>query len=83
MYQDECTPVLDEKLLCCRDLTNVYDPFAVKVIKAGSTVGHLPKKTSSTCSLFIIKGGEISWKCLIPTENTQEIWHKVASKYLV
>ena len=28
-------------------------------MKAGSTVGHLPKKIISTCSLFIIKGGVI------------------------
>ena len=56
VYQDEWTPVLDVTLSCCCDLTNVYDPFAMKVMKAGSTVGYLPKKTSLTCLLFIMKG---------------------------
>ena len=56
VYQDEWTPVLDEMLLCCRELADMLDPFVVKVMKAGNTVGHLPKKISSTCSLFIMKG---------------------------
>ena len=30
VYQDEWTPMLDETLLCCRELANVHDPFAVK-----------------------------------------------------
>ena len=46
VYQDEWTPVLDATLSSCCDLTNVYDPFAMKVMKAGSTVGHLLKKIS-------------------------------------
>ena len=44
VYQDEWTPVLDETLSCCHDLTNIHDPFAVKVMKTGSIAGHLPKK---------------------------------------
>ena len=35
-------------------------------MKAGITVGHLPKKISSTCSLFILDGGVISCKVTNP-----------------
>ena len=37
VYQDEWTPILDETLSCCRELANVRDPFAVKVMKADAT----------------------------------------------
>ena len=69
VYQEEWTPVLDEMLSCCREFANVHDPFAVKVMKAGSTVGQLPTKISSTCSLFIMKGGVISCKVTDPTRK--------------
>ena len=36
VYQDEWTPILDDTLSCCRELANVRDPFAVKVMKADS-----------------------------------------------
>ena len=58
--------MLDETLSCCCELAKLHDPFAVKVMKAGSTVGHLPKKISSTCSLFIMKGGVILYKVTDP-----------------
>ena len=58
-----------EMLSCCHKFANVYDPFAVKVIKAGNTVGHLPKKLSSTCSFFIMKGGVILYKVTDPTRK--------------
>ena len=59
--------MLDETLSCCHELANMHDPFAVKVMKADATVGHLPKKISSTCSLFIMKGGVIS--CMVTDPN--------------
>lgn len=74
---------VDDTLLCYHELANVHNPFAVKVIKAKSIVGHLPKKISSTCFLFIMEGGVILCKVTAPDKNTQEIWLKVALKYLV
>ena len=69
MYQDEWTPVLDVTLSCYYDLTNVHDPFAMKVMKAGSTVGHLLKKISLTYLLFIMKGRVISCKVSDPNRK--------------
>jgi len=66
VYQDVWVPTMDEMLTCCREVGNPHDPFAVKVIKVGETVGHLPKKISSTCSLFILNGGSISCKVTDP-----------------
>ena len=37
--------------------------------RAGTMVGHLPKKTSSTCSLFIRKGGTIDCEVTDPNRK--------------
>ena len=55
VYQNDWNPALGEVLQCSREVRNAHDPYAVKVIKAGNTVGHLSKKISSTRSLFIGK----------------------------
>ena len=53
VYQEVWVPVMDETLSCCREVGNPHDPFAVKVIKAGTTVGLLPKKKSALLVLCL------------------------------
>ena len=66
-------PVLGEVLCCSREVGNAHDPYAVKVMKAGTRagtmVGHLPKKTSSTCSLFIRRGRMIDCEVTDPNRK--------------
>jgi len=38
--------LLGKILQCTCEVSNVHDPFAIKVTKDGSVVGHLPKKIS-------------------------------------
>ena len=45
----------------------LHDLFAVKVLKTDEIVGHLPKRISSTCSIFLRKGGTIT--CTINGER--------------
>jgi len=66
VYQDVWTPLLGELLSCTRELGNAHDIFAVRVTKEGVIVGHVPKKISSTCSLFISTGGVISCEVTDP-----------------
>ena len=40
--------------ICEREPTN-----AVAVLKDGTTIGHLPKRISRDCSLFLLRGGSI------------------------
>jgi len=47
-------------------LVDVVSSIAVKVMKAGTTVGHLSKKISFTCSLFMLDDGSISCKVMDP-----------------
>ena len=51
-----------KSLLCCPKGFNPYSPRAVKVTKSGRTFGHLPKRISATCFLFIWGGGTIQCK---------------------
>ena len=42
-----------------RENDNYHNPFSVAVVKDGQIVGHVPKKISTVCSLFLRQGGNI------------------------
>ena len=50
---------LGEQLRCQREPTNPHDAYAVAVLKSGVVVGHVPRRISSVCSLFLRHGGVI------------------------
>ena len=58
-YKDIWDAQLGEELECQRENSNPHDIFAVAVLKSGVVVGHVPKKISSICSLFLRRGGAI------------------------
>ena len=43
-----------------RELSNAADPFAVAVMKNSTVVGHIPRKISSLCSMFLRRGGSLT-----------------------
>ena len=60
VYKNIWSSMLGEELKCIRETGNVHDLYAVGVVKTGTgTVGHLPKKISTPCHLFLRKGGDI------------------------
>ena len=63
VYQSVWMPVLGEELICLREPFNSVDRYAVCVKKDDDIVGHLPKKISRICSLFLCRGGNIS--CIV------------------
>ena len=54
---------MGEELACEREPTNTSDRYAVAVVKDGVIIGHLPRKISNICSLFLRRGGTIS--CIV------------------
>ena len=42
-----------------RGLGNSHDAFSVAVMRNDVIVGHIPKKISSVCSIFLLHGGSI------------------------
>ena len=48
-------------LTCRREHGNIHDLYAVCMVHAtGIVVGHVPRKISTVCSMFLLKGGSIS-----------------------
>ena len=52
-----------EQLVCKREVSNTQDTYAVAVIHGGTVVGHVPRKISAACSLFLGRKGSI--RCTI------------------
>ncbi len=46
-------------MFCNRERFNSADPFAVSVVKASTVVGHVPRRISPVCSLFLRRNGTI------------------------
>ena len=60
MYSSIWDISIGEQLECAREPLNDSDRYAVAVIKDSVTIGHLPRKISQVCSLFLRRGGSIS-----------------------
>ena len=59
VYKDIWTSVCGEELQCQCETGNVHDLYAVSVMRRGNIVGHVSRKISTVCNLFICKGGRI------------------------
>ena len=51
--KDFWTPLINEVLVCAQENENPHDPYAVAVKKGSLVVGHVPRKISAVCSLFL------------------------------
>ena len=58
-YKDLWNASLRDQLHCQRERSNDKDRYAIAVVHDGVVVGHLPRKISLVCSLFIKRGGSI------------------------
>ena len=59
IYKDIWEATLGENLECQRESGNIHNINAVAVLKSGLVVGHIPKRISFICSLFLRHGGSI------------------------
>lgn len=62
VYKTIWAAALGEVLICRREPTNSADRYAVAVLKEEMIIGHLPRKMSKVCSLFLRRGGSIRCK---------------------
>ena len=44
---------LGEELACRRERNNIYDPYAVAVLKSDVIVSHIPRAISAACYAFL------------------------------
>ena len=59
VYKDIWTPRIQEELTCEREPGNQHDEHAVKVLKDGEIVRHIPRLLSKTCTLILLAGGSM------------------------
>ena len=60
IYKEIWTATIGEELVCQRGPRNINDRYAVRVLKSGVTVGHIPRRLSKIASLFLRRGGSIT-----------------------
>ena len=71
-----------EQLQCAQKRRNAKDLFAVAVLNRSDIVGHIPRKISRLCWLFIRKGGRIT--CTVTRGDSILLtFHKQAWRYHV
>ena len=60
MYQDICMLTIGERLSCQTEDSNAFDhePYTLGIRKSANVIGHIPRKISAACSLFIQRGKE-------------------------
>ena len=73
VYKDVWTPVVGEELMCQRELGNPRDPFAVSVLKESTIVGHVPRKISAICSMFLQTGGTIDCTVIGNRQHSRDL----------
>ena len=63
VYDRIWTSTLGEELQCVTEDSNNNDPYPVAVMKRDDIVGHVPRRISAACSLFLRRRGVID--CII------------------
>ena len=69
VYKDKWTPTIGETLSCELEDGNLFDPYAVAIKKGTNVIGHIPRKISAACSLFLEMSGTLT--CEITDSNHQ------------
>ena len=56
VLKDFWTPVINKELVCAQESGNSHNPHAMAIKKGSLVVGHVPRKISAVCSLFLRAG---------------------------
>ena len=59
IYQEIWEASCGQTFPCLWEEGNPFDLFAMSAVRAGSIIGHMPKKISAACSLFLQNRGSI------------------------
>ena len=60
VYKHIWTAVVGEEFPCRREVGNTFDPFAVAVMRDDTVIGHVPRRISSICAMFLRREGSIT-----------------------
>ena len=62
IYEHIWTPFVGKELICTHKIENTKEPFAVSVVRCSTVVGHVLRKMSVACALFLARKGTIQCK---------------------
>ena len=65
---------MGEQLPCKREIGNNKDRYTVAVLRDCTTVGHVPRKISAACALFLQREGSIH--CMVAGKCCFHLLHK-------
>ena len=73
VYKSIWNPTTGEYLTCRLEFGNIHDPYAVAVVRStsSSTVGHIPRRISAVCHIFLRRNGNIS--CQVTGERRYSV----------
>ena len=73
IYKDIWTPRIGETLICDPEVGNLHDRYNVAVLQGIVKVGHLPRRISTLCHLFLQKNGRIHCQVTGKCRYSQEL----------
>ena len=59
VFKNIWTPTMGEQLPCRREIGINKDRYAVAILRDRTAVGHVPRKISAACALFLQREGSI------------------------
>ena len=72
--QEFWNPSIDQQLLCEKEEGNLHDPYAVAVLGVDKTIlGHVPRRVSARCFLFLQQNGRITCKVSGPRQFSADL----------
>ena len=82
-YRHRWTPQIDEELTCAHEANNIYDEYAIAVMKDGVIVGHVPRTISKQFYNLLKGGGFVKTKVIGNPANTKKLGIHVPCLYIV
>lgn len=73
MYKDIWDTTVGEELECARESSNPADRYAIATKTDGETVGHIPRKLSRLCVLFLERNGVILCTVTSPRRRSADL----------
>ena len=74
VFKNIWTPTMGEQLPCRREIGNNNDRYVVARLRNRTTVGHVPRKISAACALFLQREGSIH--CVVTGKRCFHLPHK-------
>ena len=81
VYKDIWVPIMNEELVCEREPQNSHDQNAIKILKDGVIVGHVPRNFSKVFSYLLLSGTRITATVTGARQNLRNNGLEVPCKY--